>query len=238
MGMVLLEGLSAPAMPQLLTVLSYCEGLQEVRHHPERCMLQARFSDYRVTVAHLPTRVPGNDIATLAAHCAFRDAWKGEPGKHASHLLVHLKKAGTDPLRENHLFSEVAAQMLQLEGTVGIYLNERSLLLPKEIYCENLQGENLPLTNWIFFGSHRSGELRSAYTLGLQDFGKPEIEILDSMHSFTDLARILKDVVHYVLQQNVLLRGQDSVRHTGRMMLRVSEQKGTFVPGRSLRIHY
>lgn len=238
MGMILLPGKQAPTLEEILQPLANTVGIKEVRHPRAGCMFMAQFLEYKLTIAHLPAPVPGNEIATLSGQYTSRDPWVQPPSTHASHLMVNLSQAGSDPLRENYLFSDAASKLLRLPQAMGVYLHDRSLLLPKSEFLQNMQGERLPLANWIFFGSHRSGKLRSAYTIGLNTFGMLEIEIVDSYQEFENLAKLMQDVVHYILKQNIRLKDGESISHPGSVKLQISEAKGVFTPGKCIRIRY
>lgn len=237
LGMLLLESEEPPGMDDIIRAIGASGAVKEIRHHDERCMLVARLSNYKLTLAHLRAEVFGRDLEYLARN-SYPSQWKSRPGEHKSHLMVTLSQCGSDPLRENELYTRLIKNLFGLPSATGIYLSERRLLLSKPAYLQNLESDRFPVSNWIFFGSHQSGELRSAYTYGLTEFGKPEIEILDSTHNFFRLARVLEDTVCYLLSQNAALKAGERLRLPGLSELTISQEKGVFVAGKCMRIHF
>lgn len=237
LGMLLLEREEAPDMDEIIRAIKASGAVKEIRYHDERCMLVARLSHYNLTLAHLGTEVFGRDLENLARN-SYPSQWKSRPGDHKSHLMVTLSQCGSDPLRENELYTRLLKNLFGLPSAIGIYLSERNLLLSKPAYLQNLETDRFPVSNWIFFGSHQSGGLKSAYTYGLTEFGKPEIEILDSSHNFFRLARVLENTVCYILSQNADLKAGDRIRLPGITELKITMEKGVFVAGKCLRLHF
>ena len=95
------------------------------------------------------------------------------------------------PVETYSLLTKVNASILKTsQSAIGIYQGSTTLLLPKDLYldlADLLKEELLPLQLWIYMGIINQGDKTSIYTYGLKEFGKTEIEIIDSVMDSDDL---------------------------------------------------
>ena len=149
--------------------------------------------------------------------------------------------SGKNLISENLLFNKVAASILRNSESLGVYIGGRTLLLKKEFYLANtemMSEEDLPLYNWVYFGLRQENGKRSIYTYGLSDFGKLEMEIVNSSNSFDELNEIMFNMAHYVIASNVTLRDGETIGMSATQKLQITESKGKFLEGRTLKIEY
>lgn len=72
--------------------------------------------------------------------------------------------------------------------------------------CPSDKGQDFPLDNLVYFGLYQKDHLWNAYTYGMQDFHKEEMEILHVDMNPMDLRNMLFDIAYYVLTSNVVLK--------------------------------
>ena len=196
---------------------------------------------YRIAIADMQMPIPGDEITEAAAYNYLWENGNEEAGNHKGHIIVSIMNGGKDPVKENLLYSRIAASVLNNSKSIGIYIGGRTLLLKKEFYLANVEmmsEKDLPLYNWIYFGLRQENGKQSIYTYGLADFNKSEMEIVNSKHSLEELNEIMYDLTHYVIAYDVVLRDGETVGFSEEQKLKVSKSKGKYLEGETLKIEY
>lgn len=97
---------------------------------------------------------------------------------------------------------------------------------------------DLPLYNWIYFGLREENGKHSVYTNGLANFNKMEMEIIESNISIEELNEMMFNLAHYVISYDVTLKDGETIGLSAEQKLRISESKGKFLEGKTLKIEY
>jgi len=195
--------------------------------------------NYRVMIANIPAAIPENEVEKTAEYNYLWENATKETSKHNGHIVLSIVNAGKNPVQENILYSKLALAVMNNSKSIGIYIGGRSLVLKKEFYnsqVDLMTEQDLPLYIWIYFGLRDENGKRSVYTYGLSDFGKKEMEILDSNHSLQELSEMMFNMAHYVIAQNVELKHGETIGISADQKLKISESKGKFVDGTTLKI--
>jgi len=196
---------------------------------------------YKVALGNMDIPIPGDEIKTTAEYNYF---WKNgveEATKHKGHIILSILNAGINPVKENLLFSKVASSILNNSKAIGVYIGGRTLLLKKDFYQYNVDGmseDNLPLYIWIYFGMRNENGEQSIYTYGLSDFNKKEMEIINSTHPHNELSEMMFSLVHYVIASNVTLKNGETIGMSEEQKLTITESKGKYLDGNTLKIEY
>jgi hypothetical protein len=196
---------------------------------------------YKIAIANMDIPIPGDEIKTTAEYNYF---WKNgidEATKHRGHIILSILNAGTNPVQENLLFSKVASSILNNSIALGVYIGDRTLLLKKEFYqynVEEMSEDNLPLYIWIYFGIRKENDKQSIYTYGLSAFNKKEMEIINSTHPPNELNEMMFNLVHYVIASNVILKKGETIGISENQKLTITESKGRYLDGTTLKIEY
>lgn len=196
---------------------------------------------YSIAIAEIPAPIPGDEVQNAAEYNYLWENGTKESSKHKSHIILSVMNSGKNLISENLLFNKVAASILRNSESLGVYIGGRTLLLKKEFYLANtemMSEEDLPLYNWVYFGLRQENGKRSIYTYGLSDFGKLEMEIVNSSNSFDELNEIMFNMAHYVIASNVTLRDGETIGMSATQKLQITESKGKFLEGRTLKIEY
>ncbi|WP_232517411.1 MULTISPECIES: DUF4261 domain-containing protein [Aquimarina] len=200
-----------------------------------------KINDYTIAIANMGVSIPENEVESAAAYNYF---WKNgveETSKHKGHILLTITNAGKNAIKENLLYTKLASSVMNNSKSLGIYIGGRTLVLKKEFYQENIKmmsEQDLPLYNWIYFGLRDENGKKSIYTYGLKDFGKKEMEIIDSKNSFEELNEMMFNLTHYVISYNVKLNDGETIGISADQKLKISESKGKFIDGNTLKIAY
>ncbi|CAL2085946.1 DUF4261 domain-containing protein [Tenacibaculum sp. 190524A05c] len=197
--------------------------------------------DYRIVIANIAAPIPGKEVENAAEYNYFWKNGAQEASKHKGHIVVSIMNAGKNPVQENVLYSKIASAVMNNSSSLGIYIGGRTLVLKKDFYLANVEmmtEEDLPLYNWIYFGIKQLNGKQSVYTYGLSDFGKMEMEIIDSNKSIQEINEMMFNITHYVIAYNVKLRDGETIGLSAEQKLKISESKGKFLGGNTLKIEF
>ncbi len=197
--------------------------------------------EYNVAIALIPAPIPGDEVQKAARYSYFWDDAELETQKHQAHVIVTLTGAGKNAVVENLLFSKVVSSVLNHSNALGLYMGSRTLVLPKEFYqyfTTIMSEENLPLYIWMYFGSREENGKTSIYTFGMKEFGKQDMEIIDSDHPSDHLIEMMYNMVHYILIYDVTLKDGETIGMSATQKLKITQSKGVFLDGVTLKIEY
>lgn len=92
---------------------------------------------------------------------------------------------------------------------------------------------------WIFIGLYGSEEGSSAYTIGLEQFNKMELEILNSEHEPADLHAFLCNICDYLISQKVTLQDGETIGFSAEEKLSITRSPAVAgVAEETLKIDY
>lgn len=197
---------------------------------------------YRIGIAlHSTTPVPQEELQEVAPYNYFWANAAEETTHHRVHIAVCIMHTGKNPMVENLIFTKVVASILRHTVSIGFYMPSRRLLISKEFYLNytnTITEGHLPLFNWIYFGSitNHLNESRSFYTIGLKDFNKKEIEIVDSIQSSSELSKVLVDTVEYILLNDAVLVDGQFVELSEGHTLQIHVSKGVHLHGETIQL--
>ncbi|NME67938.1 DUF4261 domain-containing protein [Flammeovirga aprica JL-4] len=241
LGMVLLEEANSLDQDGVFADLEKTWNLKITSKETSDVASVFTINGYSVVVASMDVPIPGDEVKKTAEYSYFWPNGITEAPKHKGHVIVSIMNAGKDPIKENILFNQVAGAVLKNSKSTGFYMGGRSLLLKKEFYLANMERmskQDLPVGNWVYFGFREENNKRSVYTYGLADFGKQEMEIVNSAKSLEDLSLIIYDITHYVLAYDVTLNHGETIGMTAEQKLPITESEGRYLEGNTLKIEY
>ena len=191
-----------------------------------------------LSVALMPAPIP-NGEAEYAAQYNFM--WKDAVAvtkTHGAHIVVAVCGAD-DPKEGGRLFAKVIASLCRDENTLGVYFNE-VVYEPKFMFAvsDMIKEGMYPILGLVWIGIVRSANGVSVYTVGLNNFGKDEMEIIDSNEVPSELHNFMTSLAGYVVDQDVILHVGETVGFTNEQRLKLVKSKGVNVEGESLKILY
>ena len=102
-----------------------------------------------------------------------------------------------------------------------------------------MQEDELPIFNWIWFGLYRNEGGMSAYTYGMEVFGKDEMEVLNTGAEPGELRDFLASLVSYVLENDVELHDGETIGFSAEDKHTITRSKGVALPDQmTLKISY
>ena len=101
-----------------------------------------------------------------------------------------------------------------------------------------MQQGKLPVYNWIYFGTYQNENGNNAYTIGMDAFGKDELEILASKRSDEEMRSFLYDVAYYVLEGDITLKSGETIGFTDDQKFLMKRGDAVAVEGHSVQIAF
>ena len=214
--------------------------LGEDSENKEKDMLVGNIGDIMVAVALMPAPIPNNEAVDNAkTNYRWKDAVKVAE-EHEAHILVSL--LGEPNLVDGaKLYTKIISALTKQENCTGInmlgtVLNPDMYRDFTEYYTEN---DMFPVENMIFIGLYGAEDNKvSAYTYGMEGFGKKEMEILASSESPEDVYYFLQAIADYVITSDVILQDGETIGFTAEQKIPISQSKGIAVNGTTLKLGY
>jgi hypothetical protein len=185
-----------------------------------------------VALAHLPVPLPAGELDQSTNYAYYWPEAGEETKGHESHIIVTIMKGSNDMVKRYKLYTEIIVSLMTTTNAVAMYMGMQSLVIGKESYLMQaayMDDDNLPLNLWIYFGLRSDAGLNSAYTYGLKEFGKKELEIVRSSRSLEDLLEFLFNIAHYVLACDVTFDDGQTCGLSEEERIPISVSKGVYL---------
>ncbi|MDT3403856.1 DUF4261 domain-containing protein [Mucilaginibacter terrae] len=193
-----------------------------------------------VALGYIPHPIPAEDIEWAAKYAYNWNKVLEDVAQHTGHVIVTVFPDGENALISYTLLSKVLCSLLSTSQIVGVYHGTQSLIIPRERYLssiEELQKGKPPVQLWIYIGLRKNSRSNSAYTYGLNEFGKDELEILNSGLCLEELYIFLLNISSYLISQNITLKAGETLGYTPEHKIKISRSKGINVDGETLKLH-
>ncbi len=181
-----------------------------------------------VTISYQDYAIAPADIKAAANMSWLWRTAAQEAGRHQAQVVISVIGSAGRALDLHKMFTRVAGGVLENTRASGIYLNNQYLLLTKGFYtaaAHNLLNNNsLPLYCWVHFGMMEQGGKSAGYTYGLQEFGLPEMEIVQSTRPMAEVHAVLYEAAATVVEYGTKVRdGQTlTTREEQKLVVRLS----------------
>jgi len=198
-----------------------------------------RINGELVAIAKMPAPIPQEDIESTANYTYLWNNVLEECSEHTSHAIVTVLTSETDVVDRHIIFTQLNASILRTSNAIGVYKGTQTLLLPKALYldfADLLFQEMLPVQLWVYIGLVSDENSNSAYTYGLKEFGKTEIEVLESDMQRSDLYDFVVAVTSYIIGYEAVLLDGQTIGFTEEQKIQITESKARFLEGNSLKL--
>ncbi|WP_411347964.1 DUF4261 domain-containing protein [Paenibacillus sp. WLX2291] len=193
-----------------------------------------------VAIAHMPGPVPNREVEE---NCKFNVLWPEAEqvvATHQSHVIITVMGI-TDVLLGHALFTQLTSSILQLSNAIAYYAPP--MVMSAESYVESaeiLKEQELPVQLWVFLGLYKTedGSGSGAYTVGLKNFGKDELEIIDSKQSIEDVFEFTLNIISYVVGSNVVLHDGETLGYSEDQKLSLTKSPAVAMEGESIKIGF
>ena len=89
--------------------------------------------------------------------------------------------------------------------------------------CAEMHQDQLPVPVWVFLGLYADESGNHAYTIGMRQFDKMEMEIRASQHDMSDLHSTLLGICAYIISEDVTLHDGETIGFSAEQQLRISQ---------------
>jgi Domain of unknown function (DUF4261) len=160
-----------------------------------------------VMLAYLDYPAPKAEIEPAAGISWLWKTAEQETAAHQAQVVISVIGSIRRAVPLYQLTTKIgAAAMSQMPGASGIFFSAQYVVAPKGYFIEaarNMTNDDLPLHCWVYFGLLRQQDKSTCYTYGMQEFGFPDMEIVQSDNSLTQTHAVLFDAAEYVLRYNI-----------------------------------
>ena len=191
-----------------------------------------------LAISLVKAQVPGDEAVANAQYNYMWGDAVSVAKTHKAHLIVSV--LGADNARDGGtLYAKAMTTLCRDANTIGYYHNG-VVLQPAFVLDAGklIKSSQLPVLSLVWFGLSRTENGVSAYTTGLTNLGKDEIEILDTKEDPIELRSFLFNVVVYVLEEDVTLHDGETIGVDENQRLKIEKSEGINVTGDSLKIKY
>lgn len=192
-----------------------------------------------IAIGYMPTPVPDREAEHFAKNNYFWPEASQVTASHVAHLMVAVLPRDMAPVEAGKTYIKIMSSCLESENAIGAYTS--GTVLEPAFYQKvtaGMEQGKLPVFNWIYFGVYQNETGNNAYTIGMDAFGKDELEILGSKHTEQELRDFLFDVVYYVLEGDITLKSGETIGFTADQKLPMKRGDGVAVEGHSIQISY
>lgn len=194
-----------------------------------------------VTIGYMDFPVPNQEAEQNASmNYMWREA-KEVTAKHEAQILVSVLGEHADIFEDSRLYVKAVTSMCRQKNALAV--NANGIVYQPEFYIEmagllQKHPEEVPLFNLIWFGLARTDKGVSGYTVGMYQFGKDEIEVLDVQDKPSEIRDFIINMAGYVVSNDVTLRDGETIGFSAKQKLPITRSAGVFTEGMTLKIGY
>lgn len=241
LGMVMLNDTHIWDINNLITDLTRYYHTAIIDEEETDCSVVFAINTEEVALMHMPVPIPWGEIEGTAKYAYNWPNALKDLSQHRGHIIVTFMGDTSDIINRFKIFTRVICSLLRTTNSLGVYVGGQSLLIPKKDYLKDaalMSDDYYPLNLWIYFGLRTTERGHSGYTYGVALFGKPEMEVLDSLHNLKDIRGLLFNIAHYVLEYNVFFKAGQTFGLSENERIAITYSKGKFVEGDSFKFAY
>ena len=188
-------------------------------------MLTFNIAGNLCAVSLMPAPIPDGEAEESAVYNYYWPEAVEAARQHQAHLLVAVMPTGDGTALERmRLYSKIVSSCLADANALGVYTS--GTVFAPNFYrslCDEMRNGQLPVPVWVFIGLYGSEEGSSAYTIGLEQFNKMELEILASRHDVSELHVFLCSICDYLIANDVTLHDGETIGFSAEQQLRITQ---------------
>ena len=192
-----------------------------------------------VAVSMMPYPIPDGEAEENAGFNYFWPEAVSAAKAHQAHLMVAVVGEENNLLELGKIYAKVLAACCRQLYTSGIYAS--GVVFEPQFYeeCADIMlQDGLPIFNWVWFGLYQDQKGLSGYTYGLEQFGREEIEVLNTTAEPEELRIFMANIVSYVLEYDVELHDGETIGFSAADKHTIILSEGVALPGDTLKISY
>lgn len=192
-----------------------------------------------VALAAMNVQIPWVEIQGTAQYAYNWITAEKDLENHNSHNIVTVISSYNSDIERFKIFTKVLSSILATTNCIGVYQGTQSLLIPKEQYLDSadaLKQNKIPFDLWIYIGLRKTDSGNNAYTYGLTSFDKLEMEFINCKLELQEMYEFLGNICAYVINSNVKFKNGETLGYTVDQKIKISQSKGIFVEGQTLKL--
>lgn len=99
-----------------------------------------------------------------------------------------------------------------------------------------MKEEMLSIQLWVYIDIIKDGDKSSVYIYAMKEFGKSEMEIINSAMNSDKLYYFLISILQYILKDDVQLKDGETIGFTEDEKIKIKESKAVYLEGNSLKL--
>jgi hypothetical protein len=177
--------------------------------------------------------IPAEEMALITQLAWHWPTARDVVAAHRSHVVCHASSRVLDAVQLHLVHSRIVAGFVAT-GASGVCIGGSRLLREASAYLADIEAatpKSLPMLSWIGFHAVQDGDMRSAYTAGLAEFGLLELEVRDTRLDWQAVIGLMGDIAHYEMVSGIQIRDGETVGVTEADRKRVRHLDSTYFPG-------
>ena len=188
-------------------------------------ILTFNVGEHICAVSLMPAPIPDGEAEASAAYNYYWPEAVETTRQHQAHLLVAVMPGDEDnALVRMQLYSKIISSCLADANALGVCTS--GTVFAPDFYrsvCAEMHQDQLPVPVWVFLGLYQDESGNHAYTIGMRQFDKMEMEIRASQHDMSDLHSTLLGICAYIISEDVTLHDGETIGFSAEQQLRISQ---------------
>ncbi len=187
-----------------------------------------------VTISIIDEPIPDGEAEAAANHAAWSEARKIAQ-QHTAHLMVAVLPSEMAAAEAGQLYCKILSAALEDDTALAVYASG-TIIEPTQFQQNMLCSvDALPLDNLIFVGTYTKESTSGGYTVGMDAFGKDELEIIESNESPETIAHVLHECACMILTEDAPAQWYFTVQIDG-VTWEGRRKDGVMVEGHSIQL--
>lgn len=192
-----------------------------------------------IALGNMPISIPKEELDEVISYTYTWSNASEELEKHTGHAIVSILGGDKTSVERFTILSKLLCSILITnENCIAIYQGNETLLLHRDHYLaavDDLKMNRIPVPAWIYIGLRQTPQGIDAYTYGMFNFNKPEVEIIESLLDSNRLYRMILGISSYIIGEDANFSDGEIYNLSESIKLQVSLSKGIHVDSSSLK---
>ena len=188
-------------------------------------ILTFNVGEHICAVSLMPAPIPDGEAEASAAYNYYWPEAVEAARQHQAHLLIAVMPTGDGTAFERmRLYSKIVSSCLADANALGVYTS--GTVFAPDFYrslCDEMRNGQLPVPVWVFLGLYADESGNHAYTIGMAQFDKMEMEIRASQHDMNDIHSTLTGICAYIISGNITLHDGETIGFSAEQQLRITQ---------------
>lgn len=188
-----------------------------------------------VTISLIYEPIPEGEAEAAAAHAVWNGAQYAAK-QHTAHLMIAVLPDTISAVDAGKLYCRIVSAALDDNTVLAVYTSG-TILEPMQFRTHTVATDDkLPLDHLLFVDTYARDGGNCGYTVGMDAFGKDELEILDSAESMETIAHVLRMCAQHIIEEQKTLGWYITIDVNG-VLWEGRRKDGVMVEGHSVQLN-